>query len=73
MARPSSYIDESLLLDDTYYVAGQRVAPGTYLEVESRKVIHVDREDQLPASCDGRVATYVHRPLNWARISNAKY
>ena len=71
MARPSSYIDETLLLDDSYFVAGQRVAPGTYIEVESRRVIHVEREDLLPASCDGRVATYVQRPLTWARVSGA--
>jgi hypothetical protein len=69
LARPSLYIDESLLLDDTVYVAGQRVSPGMYVEVESRKLVHLVREDRLPASCDGRVAAYVQRPLNWAGVS----
>jgi len=69
VARQSSFIDESLLLTDSYYVAGQRVSPGMYVEVESRKVVQLMREDRLPASCDGRVATYVQRPLNWAGVT----
>ena len=40
------------------YLAGERVPPGIYRDIESRREICFDCEDFLPASLDGRVACY---------------
>ena len=48
------------------YLAGERVPPGVYREISSRREVRLEREDYLPASLNGRVACYqrisfVHR------------
>jgi hypothetical protein len=40
------------------YLAGERVPPGVYREISSRREVRLEREDYLPASLDGRVACY---------------
>jgi hypothetical protein len=40
------------------YLAGERVPPGVYWEISSRREVRLEREDYLPASLDGRVACY---------------
>jgi len=53
------------------YVAGNRVPPGSYVNIETGRVIVVTHDDTLPASFDGRVATYVQRPQTWAEINRS--
>ena len=47
------------ILDTELYLAGDRVAPGCYCEIDTNAKVHLEREDTLPASLDGRVACYV--------------
>jgi hypothetical protein len=53
------------------YLAGERVRPGLYRQVGSPREIRLDREDNLPASMDGRVACYVRIDHTWAQIQQA--
>ena len=46
--------------DQEIYLAGQRVPPGCYRQVDRLRVLHLEQEDVLPASLDGHVACY-HR------------
>jgi len=39
--------------------AGERVAAGVYRDVRTGREIHLEAEDRLPGSLDGRVACYV--------------
>ena len=53
------------------YQAG-RVAPaGAYLEIETGRAVDLDEEDVLPASCNGRVASYIRRPAEWSQVRDA--
>jgi hypothetical protein len=54
---------------EEYFVAGQKVPAGVYLNVEFRREVQLKDEDVLPATCDGRVAVYVRRPRTWAEMS----
>jgi hypothetical protein len=56
------------MVDANVFLAGQKVAPGRYRHVGSKRLIHLDREDTLPASLDGRVAEYIQEPKTWAEI-----
>jgi hypothetical protein len=47
------------------YLAGQKVPPGTYRQIEGDREIRLDQEDVLPASCDGHVSAYRRRPETW--------
>ena len=40
-------------------LAGQKVAPGIYLELNTQREVRLEQDDFLPASFDGRVACYV--------------
>jgi len=57
---------------EDFYVAGQKVAPGRYHLVGSQREVSIESEDVLPATCDGRVATYVREPTTWAEIALRK-
>ena len=48
-----------------FYLAGQKVPPGTYRQIEGGREIRLDQEDVLPASCDGHVSAYQRRPETW--------
>jgi hypothetical protein len=48
------------------YQAGQRVPPGVYLPLEGGREVTLDQEEALPATFDGHVAIYLHRPENWS-------
>jgi hypothetical protein len=39
--------------------AGEHVTPGIYRDVRTGREVHLEVEDLLPASLDGRVACYV--------------
>lgn len=41
------------------FLAGERVLPGIYREVETRRELELVSEDYLPATLDGRVACYM--------------
>jgi hypothetical protein len=49
------------------YLAGERVPAGTYREVDTGHEIHLDTEDYLPASLDGRVAAYTCLLYTWGQ------
>ncbi len=50
-------------------LAGQRVLPGLYREVETGRLVLMEKEDRLPASLDGRVACYIRSTNTWEQIS----
>jgi hypothetical protein len=49
------------------YLAGERVPPGRYKQVEGRRIITLDHEDILPARLDGCVARYVRILPDWGQ------
>ncbi|HLH80486.1 MAG TPA: hypothetical protein VKV29_09425 [Chthonomonas sp.] len=49
------------------YLAGERVMPGLYRQVDGKREVWLEKEDVLPASLDGRVACY-RRVYSWALI-----
>jgi hypothetical protein len=51
------------------FVAGQFVAAGTYLEVDSNRQVTLDRPGPLPASLNGRRAYYSRLERPWIRAS----
>lgn len=53
-----------------HYVAGQLVPPGIYREIESGRLVRLEREDHLPASFDGQVACYeAYKPYDLKYMS----
>jgi hypothetical protein len=54
-------------LGEGIFLAGERVAPGIYVDIESRREYRLDEEDYLPASLNGRVAAYVLKPATWGK------
>ena len=47
------------------YLAGERVQPGLYKQVDGDRIVELEREDFLPASLDGQVACFVRVPRSW--------
>lgn len=47
------------------YLAGHTAPPGYYREIETRRALHLEEEDILPASLDGRVACYERIYRRW--------
>ena len=50
------------------FLAGDRVEAGRYRELNSGKELHLETEDTLPASLDGRVACYARLTNIWAEL-----
>jgi hypothetical protein len=50
------------------YLAGERVVPGLYKQVDSTRVVELDFEGFLPASLDGRVACFVREQRPWGQM-----
>jgi len=48
---------------EEYFLAGHRVPAGVYHQVGGPRKVRLEQEGILPASCDGKVAVYVRRPL----------
>lgn len=46
-------------IDQALFIAGQYAPAGQYRRIDSEAVIRLDREDILPASLDGKVASYI--------------
>lgn len=53
---------------DELYLAGERVPRGVYRQVGGEREIHLEKEDYLPASLDGRVACYMRMYNTWSQI-----
>ena len=53
---------EALLL------AGQHAAPGLYREIGTQRLVLLDKQDTLPASCDGRVTCYERMSELWGQV-----
>ena len=52
--------------DDRLFLAGHKVPAGHYLLVGTQQEVRLDQEDDLPATCDGRVAVYERLTPTWA-------
>ncbi|MEI6511926.1 MAG: hypothetical protein WCO51_01455 [bacterium] len=50
------------------FFAGERVKPGRYREVGTGKELHLEKEDILPTSHDGRVACYMLVSDTWGQM-----
>ena len=61
MARPRR-IPDGILNDAPYLLAGDVVRAGVYWEIDGRREVWLTHTGVLPASLDGRVATYIRRP-----------
>lgn len=57
-------------IHDEIYLAGERVRPGVYFQVDSARRVRFDIEDTLPASLDGKVACYRRVAATWAELSD---
>lgn len=53
---------------DEVYLAGERVLPGLYKQIGGSRVVTLEREDTLPATCDGKVACYRKIETTWGNI-----
>ncbi len=53
------------LFIDELYLAGQRVPAGLYREIGTGREVRLEQEDVLPASLNGRIATYVCERYTW--------
>lgn len=53
------------LFVDELYLAGQRVPAGLYREVGTGREVRLEEESTLPASLDGRIATYICMRYTW--------
>ena len=57
---------------DEVFLAGQRVQPGIYRDLYSRREVYIEHEDYLPASLDGRIACYVPVRHMWGNNADAQ-
>lgn len=55
-----------LLGDDRLFLAGYKAPIGLYRLVGTQQEVRLDQEDDLPATCNGRVAVYERRIPTWA-------
>ena len=55
---------------DELFLAGERVLPGLYRQINGRREIRLETEDILPASLDGQVACYMRVHRTWAQMSH---
>ena len=53
---------------DEVFVAGEKVEPGLYKQIGGTRMINLDTEDILPATCDGKVACYRRIEATWGTI-----
>lgn len=58
--------------DDRLFLAGHRAPAGLYRLVGAKQEVHLDQEDDLPATCDGRVAVYERCIPTWAERHEQK-
>jgi hypothetical protein len=56
---------------DELYLAGERVKPGVYQQVGTKRTVILECEDLLPASLDGRIACYACVRNTWGYNQNA--
>jgi hypothetical protein len=56
--------------EEELYLAGARVTPGFYREIGTGRVVQLDRDDTLPATLDGRVASYIRVAKTWEQIAS---
>jgi hypothetical protein len=61
----------SNLFVDEFYLAGQRVPSGLYREIGAGREVLLEEEGVLPASLDGRVATYICVRYTWRQHQTA--
>jgi len=52
----------------SFYLAGERVPPGVYKQVDSGHQICLETEDFLPGGMDGHATAYVPVQNTWAQI-----
>jgi hypothetical protein len=54
-------------MEGELYLAGERVPPGIYRQVGGTREVHLETEDYLPASLDGRIACYERVLYTWGQ------
>jgi hypothetical protein len=54
--------------EEAEFHAGDRAPAGVYVQLDTFRVVNLDREDTLPATLDGHVAVYIRRASTWAEI-----
>lgn len=54
---------------ENLFLAGEKVRPGTYRQLGTKREVHLEAEDVLPASLDGRVACYMRVLNTWDQVS----
>ena len=59
-------------LEDDFYLAGERVAPGIYKQIGGLRELYLDHEDYLPASLDGHVACYKRVQHTWGQMQSGR-
>lgn len=52
-----------------FFLPGQRVAKGTYMDTESGRRVEITEDDYLPATLNGRVACYVRVARLWGELN----
>ena len=57
--------------DNGLFLAGHKAPIGLYRLVGTDREVRLDQEDDLPATCDGRVAVYELCLPTWAERSHA--
>ncbi|BDI34098.1 hypothetical protein CCAX7_61490 [Capsulimonas corticalis] len=58
---------------ETTITAGTLAPAGSYVEIETGRLIVLTRADVLPASLDGRVAVYAPKSPAWSELSEHAY
>jgi len=53
---------------DELFLAGESVPSGVYRQIGCGREVHLDEEDFLPASFDGRVACYMRVHNTWSQL-----
>ena len=53
------------------YLAGERVTPGHYRQVDGARIVELDLEGYLPASLDGTVACFVREQRPWGQMQQS--
>jgi hypothetical protein len=53
----------------TVRLPGELAKSGTYRELNSGRIIVLDKDELLPSSLDGRVACYIRIPPVWGRLA----
>lgn len=55
--------------DPALFLAGHMAPAGTYRQLGTSREVRLDKDEALPATCDGGVAVYIRQPPTWAEMN----